>query len=236
MSTDVENTMKTDLQHYILLADLFRYPDAEFAGRVNRVQGILDERYPAAGTALRDFTDYANKATLLELEELYIRSFDVQAVTTLDIGYVLFGDDYKRGELLSNLNREHVAAHVDCGHELADHLPNVLKLLARLEDEELVNELVKQIIAPALNKMIDEFDSDRILKKNESYAKHYKTLIDTPVGTEAMTLYKHALNSLFEVVSDDFGIARQIPVVMTSDFLKNIATENEIEEKAQSFY
>ena len=171
------------------------------------------------------------------MQELFIRSFDVQAVTTLDIGYVLFGDDYKRGELLSNLNREHVAAHVDCGHELADHLPNVLKLLARLEDEELIDEFVKQIIAPALNKMIDEFDSERIQKKNESYAKHYKTLIDTPVAsTEAMTLYKHALRGLFEVLSDDFGIARQIPVVMTSDFLKYIATENEIEEKAQSFY
>ena len=70
--------------------------------------------------------------------EIHTRSFEVQSITTLDVGYVAFGDDYKRGELLVNLNREHEAVGVDCGSELPDHLPNVLRLMARWQDPELV--------------------------------------------------------------------------------------------------
>ena len=129
------------------------------------------------------------------MQELFTRSFDVQAIATLDLGYVLFGDDYKRGELLANLNREHVDAKNDCGTELADHLPNILRLMSVLQDEELIEDLAYAIVGPALLEMIGEFDSDRLEKKNESYRKHYKTLIETPaVQVEAVTLYKLALN------------------------------------------
>ena len=72
----------------------------------------------------------------LDLQELHTRTFDVQALTTLGTGYVLFGDDYKRGALLSNLNREHNDAQNDCRGELADHLPNVLRLIPKLKDQE----------------------------------------------------------------------------------------------------
>ena len=67
--------------------------------RVNRVQAFLDWKYPEAGAVLKGFTAFADRATLDKQEELFTRSFDVQAVTTLDLGYVLFGDDYKRGAL-----------------------------------------------------------------------------------------------------------------------------------------
>ena len=122
-------------------------------------------------------------------------------------------------------------------HELADHLPNVLGLLARLADAELIDELVREIIAPAVNKMIDEFAVKRIKEKNQSYEKHYKTLIETPAANvEAATLYKFTLKCLLEVLKADFGVAEQIPVIATSDFLRSVSNENEIEEKAQSFY
>ena len=226
-----------NITHYALLADVFEYPTEDYPQRVHAVREQLSARWPKAARALTQFLELLPENDLVKMQELFIRSFDVQAVTTLDIGYVLFGDDYKRGELLSNLNREHIAARVDCGHELADHLPNVLKLLAKLVDAELIDELVRDIIAPAVNKMIDEFDDKRIQKKNESYQKHYKTLIETPVANiEVATLYKFTLKSLFEVLKNDFGVVEQIPIAMTSDFLRSVSNENEIEEKAQSFY
>ncbi len=70
----------------------------------------------------------------------------------------MFGDDYKRGELLVNLNREHGAAGIDCGDELPDHLPNVLRLLARWEDRELAAEFAEEILHPALERMVAEFE------------------------------------------------------------------------------
>ena len=227
----------TDLNHYALLADVFDYPGVGYSDRVRRVQRGLEARWPKAAGELARFIELLPNDDLITTQELFIRSFDVQAVTTLDIGYVLFGDDYKRGELLSNLNREHNEAGVDCGHELADHLPNVLRLLAKLSDAELIDDLVHQIIAPAVNKMIDEFSVERIQQKNESYKKHYKTLIDAPASDpEAMTLYKLTLKSLFETLRADFGVTEQIPVTETSDFLSSISSENEIEENARAFH
>jgi len=64
----------------------------------------------------------------------------VQAVTTLDVGFILFGDDYKRGEMLVNISREIKEVGHDCGNELADHLPNILFLVSRMEDYELREE------------------------------------------------------------------------------------------------
>jgi nitrate reductase assembly molybdenum cofactor insertion protein NarJ len=164
------------------------------------------------------------------MQELFTRSFDVQAVTTLDVGYVLFGDDYKRGEMLANLNREHNEAGIDCGTELADYLPNLLRLLAVLKDEDLVSDLVNAVLAPALRQMVSEFNPDRVEKRNISYQKHYKTLIDSPpVAIAAVTLYQFALNTLYQVLKQDFSLIETIPLKLTSDFLTSVGRENKIE-------
>ena len=226
-----------NLNHYCLLAELFQYPAAEYPQKVKEVKQLLDQRYPEAAAELDQFLELLPADDLLTMQELFTRSFDVQAVTTLDLGYVLFGDDYKRGEMLANLNREHSEAQIDCGTELADHLPNVLRLLPELRDEELVEDLAYAILAPALSEMIREFSSDRIQKKNESYQKHYKTLIDTPAVAEAdaVTLYQFALKSLYSVLKQDFSRIQTTPLKrFSSNFLGSIKVENEIEEKAEA--
>ena len=95
----------------------------------------------------------------------------MQAITTLDVGYVLFGDDYKRGELLVNLNREHREAGNECNGELADNLSNLLPLLSKMKNHDIRTDLVEIIIMPGLNKIIKEFDSKNIVLKNKAYQK-----------------------------------------------------------------
>jgi nitrate reductase assembly molybdenum cofactor insertion protein NarJ len=216
-----------DLSHYSLLAGLFDYPDGDTPKRVSVVQDYLNGHYPEAAFELISFADLIPNLDLNKMEELFTRSFDVQAVTTLDIGYVLFGDDYKRGELLVNLNREHKTANNDCHSELADHLPTILRLLPKLKDEELIYELVDEIIAPALRKMMAEFDPNRVEKKNVLYKKHYKTLIDT-IENYA-TIYSSTLKSLYEVLKKDFSLVEKVNPVSTVDFLKSVDTEITIE-------
>lgn len=223
--------------HYRIMADVFEYPDALYPERVRVAKGRIEATHPRAAEKLERFLELLPSESLRTMQELYMRSFDVQAVTTLDIGYVLFGDDYKRGELLANLNREHGAHDNDCGHELADHLPNVLRLIERLDDEELIFELVEEILAPALRDMIAEFGSERIEQKNKAYKKHYKTLIETPVSSvKVATLYRHALQSLYDVLKQDFSFVEKIPVQANSDFLGLLSSENEIEDRAKAFY
>jgi nitrate reductase assembly molybdenum cofactor insertion protein NarJ len=221
--------------HYHDLACLFEYPVDGHDKRVDQAVQLLEKVRPEAAEDLRRFRELQAVESLRTMQELFTRSFDVQAITTLDIGYVLFGDDYKRGELLSNLNREHREAGNDCGSELADHLPNVLRLLARLEDQELIEELVQEIIAPAVSEMIGEFTNERIDKKNKAYRKHYKTLIETPSRT-ARALYQFPLRALYTVLKMDFSIVERIPLASTNDFLESLSSENEIEEKANAFY
>lgn len=223
--------------HYSLLAALFEYPDANYPQRVQDIVEFLDGRYLKAGAELDRFVAHLPTQDLMTMQELFTRSFDVQAVTTLDIGYVMFGDDYKRGEMLANLNREHIEAGVDCGTELADYLPNLLRLLAVLQDEDLIYDLVNAILAPALREMIGEFNPDRVEKRNVSYLKHYKTLIETPsVAVEAATLYKFALNSLYQVLKQDFVLFETIPLKITSDFLTSVGRENQIEASVSNQY
>lgn len=221
--------------HYRLLAELFQYPDADYPQKVREIKAFLDGPYIKAAVELDRFLAFLPTHDLMSMQELYTRSFDVQAATTLDIGYVLFGDDYKRGEMLANLNREQCAAKIDCGTELADHLPNLLRLMAVHADEDLIHDLAQEILAPALRQMIGEFDPDRIEQRNVSFKKHYKTLIENPaVHSAAVTLYQFALRSLYQVLKQDFMLIETIPLKLTSDFLSSVGRENAIEEKCAS--
>jgi len=212
---------------YERIAPLFVYPDDRFADHVGEVQRFLDEEYPAAGVRLRAFTNTVAGLSRRELEELYTRSFDVQSLTTLDVGYVLFGDDYKRGEMLAHLTREHGKAGVDCGSELADHLPNMLCLLARMDDDELAVELLREIVYPSLANMLSEFDPERVARKNALYEKHYKTLIDAP---SYATIYRLALAALADVIETDYPVVTESrPALGTNDFIQILDTELTVE-------
>lgn len=213
---------------YIAIAGLFDYPDKEFLQKLDGIDRMLRESYADAAVELEEFIDVVSGLALWEIEELYGRSFDVQSATTLDVGYVLFADDYKRGELLANLNGEHRRCDNDCGTELADHLPNLLRLIAKLDDRELLEELVQEIIAPAIRKMIGEFEQTRTDRREELYQKQYKTLLDSPPGKA--TAYRAALQALYTILKNDFSITEEKRSWQKNDFLKVISTEMELED------
>lgn len=221
-----------NLSHYTLLADLFQYPDGGYQQKMKVIQNFLNDNYPEADEDIDTFVELLPADDLNTMEELYIRSFDVQSITTMDIGYILFGDDYKRGELLANLNREHKQTDNDCGSELGDHLPNLLRLISKLDDQELIVEMIEELIVPALAKMISEFEPGRMKKKNELYEKHYKTLIETP--EEGSLIYLSALKALDKVIRKDFSIIDKPVKRQTIDFLQSLDTEIEIENEVNT--
>ncbi|MBK8501847.1 MAG: hypothetical protein IPL46_06355 [Saprospiraceae bacterium] len=220
--------MNEQLDHYIKVADVFNYPDEHFSSRVDQLQEFLAEYCSIAAQEFGLFKAVITKIPVLEQQELFIRSFDVQSLTTLDIGYVLFGDDYKRGELLVNLNREHRASNNDCGHELADYLPNVLRLLPKMEDDSIRFEFVEKMLAPAVESMIQTFEKEQVSQKEKFYEKKYKTIIDRP--SDYYTVYQHALSALFKLLKQDFNFHFSDTTEQKSDFLKNITTEISLEE------
>lgn len=223
--TEIKNTLKGP---YELLAGLFVYPRTGFSDQVKRVQSILESDYKEVADILEPFSNFVQKSSLHTLEELFTRSFEVQAVTTLDLGYLLFGDDYKRAELLVNLNREHHEVDNECGGELPDHLPNVLRLLPKLTDMQLRKELVNMLIAPALLKILDDFKPNQLEAKNKVYKKHHKTLIDQPA--EYALIYHIPVKAVMHFISNDFDIQQIKQKSNASGFLGSLDQEMEIEK------
>lgn len=220
--------METTL--YDAMAVVFAHPGDSFEADVSKVISLCQGSHPRAAEALATFKQVLPKGDRAAQEELHLRTFDIQPITSLDIGYTLFGEDYKRGVLLANLSNEHTRAQNDCGGELSDHLTNVLRLLPRLADEKFCEELVRVVVAPAVREMIREFEPASLAKKEQIYKKHHKTLIDVAVG-EQRTAYRHALEALQMILQQDFSLLTRLPTIEDSKFATAIGTELRIESE-----
>lgn len=158
-----------DIKHYAILAKLFNYPSEQLDNEVDLCRDVLKEYSQDFETKFEPFLRHVKEKPLSYQQEYYSGTFDVQPVSTLDVGYVLFGDDYRRGVFLVNMQREHIMAGNECGRELPDHLPNVLTLLPLIRDKVFAEELICSLIIPALTEMIRRF------RKTEN---HYRSLLE----------------------------------------------------------
>ncbi|MCC6645637.1 MAG: hypothetical protein IT374_08710 [Polyangiaceae bacterium] len=213
---------------YDALGAVLGHPGPGYSDDIARAIALCEDGYPEAAAALREFSRLLPEGDPLALAELHTRTFDVQPVTSLDVGYTLFGEDYKRGALLANLSREHADAGNDCGLELADHLTNVLRLLPRMADAAIRQELVAVLVEPAVREMVREFEPPNLVKKEELYRKHLKTVLATAPGEQRLA-YRHALLAVKIVLQRDFSLRAPLPVVTESKFTSAVGAELGIE-------
>jgi nitrate reductase assembly molybdenum cofactor insertion protein NarJ len=216
-----------NINHYEKLAQLFQYPRTDYKDKVKESETVLNELYPEILTYFKQFSDFVSNCSHDEITEIFTRTFDVQAITTLDVGYVLFGDDYKRGELLVNLNREHREAANECTDELADNLSNLLSLLPKMQNHDIRDELVEIIIMPGLIKIINEFDSKNINLKNKVYKKQYKTIIEQ--SEDYGRIFLIPLMVVYKIIENDFGYIKPTEENNKNNFTDAITSEIEID-------
>jgi len=139
------------------LAELISYPGGDAYTKVIESVKGLEKDFSEVDAEICDFSKSLQQKTKGELEELYTRTFDIHGLCCLDIGYVMFGEDYKRGAFLVNVTRMLREFGIDPGSELADHLPNVMKLISVMPDGRERVELIEKIMIPALDKMLEKF-------------------------------------------------------------------------------
>ena len=216
-----------NINHYEKLAQLFQYPKSDYKEKVREAETVLGELNPETLTTFKQFSDFVSNSSHDEITEIFTRTFDVQAITTLDVGYVLFGDDYKRGELLVNLNREHREAGNICNDELADNLSNLLSLLPKMQNHDIRDDLVEIIIMPGLTKIISEFDTKNINLKNKVYKKQYKTIIEQSENYRRIFLIP--LMVVYKIIENDFGYIKPIEENNKNNFTDAITSEIEID-------
>lgn len=135
---------------YELLAALLEYPDDDWATRSASARG-------RANPSLGEFIAAVEPLSIRGLQELYTRTFDLNPSCALEIGYHLFGENYKRGEFLAHLRQSEAPFSLGQDQQLPDYLPVLLRLLVKLEDEELRGSLIVECLIPAIEKMLASF-------------------------------------------------------------------------------
>ena len=88
------------------IAQLFCYPDRDFRKVVDILHSELNEYGPETTELFLPVNEHFKFKPISELQEYYINTFDVNATCYLDIGYVLFGEESKRGQFLLNMKSE----------------------------------------------------------------------------------------------------------------------------------
>lgn len=194
---------------YERLAELLEYPRPGTPDAAKICADELSARAPEAANEVRSFATYAASADLHALEELYVRTFDLNPPATLDLGFQIFGESYKRGIFLVKMGGAARARGVDPGSELADHLPVVLRLLARLEEADDPRSLVDEVVLPAAHKIAGTL--------NASSARRERDQGDTsPAKGAPETPYAALLRAVLSLLRNDFAIEkiRELPRLM----------------------
>lgn len=134
------------------LAYLLTYPGPEHVR-----SALALARAPEAGIApgaaeLRAFAAGIADLSTDELEELFVRTFDLNPVCCLEAGWQLHGDRYERGMFMAEMRERLTRLGIPESGELPDHLSLVLRVLARMDEQEAA-EFVTGCVGKAVEKM-----------------------------------------------------------------------------------
>ncbi len=143
-----------------LFADLLAYPTPDTPHQALECLAQIQALHPAAASSLESFSARLEKLSLEQIQELYTITFDLQPVCYPYIGYQLFGESYKRGAFMAQLNEAYHLSGYSAGLELPDHLSVILRFLgldsAKREDD-FSSALLAEGLVPALEKMLHTF-------------------------------------------------------------------------------
>lgn len=145
---------------YFVFADLLEYP---VAPALQKAEEALSRIAPEIAATVRKFIGFSASRSIQRIQELYTVTFDMQPVCYPYIGYHLYGESYKRGAFMAQLNETYRAVNFSAGLELPDHLPAILRFLGQSEENrsgEFGRALIGSGVIPALEKMLAVFGAE----------------------------------------------------------------------------
>jgi nitrate reductase molybdenum cofactor assembly chaperone len=145
---------------YEQFAKLFEYPGEDYRANAEECLTALRREHSNAAASLEEFCAPIRSLNTDDLRELFTRTFDLNPMCTLEIGWQLYGEDYQRGEFLVKMREQLREYALRESGELPDHLTHALALLAHLEPEEAA-EFAGGYLLPALDKMCTSWRENR---------------------------------------------------------------------------
>ncbi len=146
--------VKTRQRLFHLFADLLEYPQSDLTESVRECEALISPGNPEAAALLYGFRSFEEDAPLGDVQELYTRTFDLDATYHPYVGHHLFGESYKRSAFMVGLKERYKAYDFVVEGELPDHLAVMLRYLSLCEDDEQVMEIVRDAMVPALERMV----------------------------------------------------------------------------------
>lgn len=172
--------------------EILLYPESDHE---TKVQSCIDQFEPEHAdecALVREYLSLVDPLSLSEMEELYIKTFDLSKTGTLDLGWHLFGEDYNRGLFLVKLRQFLQLLEIPETNELPDHVSQVLRVLGRMSSDE-ANQFAYACVIPALETVAEgiqeENPHDRIL---QGLIQLLRNLFDIPDGFEETTESEYA--------------------------------------------
>ncbi len=100
-----------------------------------------------------------------------------------------------------------------------------------MEDRQTLNDLVRLMVAPAVENMMKEYTPSSMKQKEKFYKKKYKTLIvpSTPLG-----VYLHLFKALYSMLDSDFELIKENRPFADVSFFGFLKSELEVEEGKKS--
>ena len=131
---------KVEQTEVLRVAELLRYPDPP------------PRSCPDDGPEISAFFAETAAVDANGMEELYTRTFDLNPIATLEVGWHLWGEQYERGRFLANLRGAQEVLGIEAGNELPDHLTVLLPMLTMMPAMNRA-EIVREKLLPALDKI-----------------------------------------------------------------------------------
>lgn len=158
-----------------IFSHLLSYPNEDYKEWVELCAAGLDE---PARAIFQSFAEVARGEPLARLEENFVATFEMTTKRPLEIGWHLYGEQYKRGEFLVRMRKMLRDHGVEENHELPDHLSHCLALLPRMEGSD-ADAFVAGYLLPAIEKLLKGFQAENPYQQVLLTLKH---LLSQPAG------------------------------------------------------
>ncbi len=173
-------------------AEILLYPEHDRDAKIKLCMVLLSQEHTNVREMVSEYRSRVNPLSLSEMEELYIKTFDLNKAGTLDLGWHLFGEDYNRGLFLVKLREYFQRLGIPETTELPDHVSQVLRTLGRMSRDE-ANLFAYACVIPSL-----ETVGEGIQKDNphdpliQGLIRLLRNLFDVPLGFEETTVSEYA--------------------------------------------
>ena len=142
---------------YPFFAEILEYPTRSVYEVFDDLICLLWHLDRESAGMLGNFDSLLAEVPLTGLEEIYTGTFDLQPACYPYVGHHLFGQEARRGDFMAGLKKRYLAFGFSAGRELPDNLAVILRFLGRCPEIEEKDELIRECLVPALDRMISGF-------------------------------------------------------------------------------